>query len=319
MMKKRKEFNNILDECLERILTKGETVEQCLVSYPEQAAELEPLLETALTTKKALAIQPRPEFRDRARYQLRAALQEMEQKRERRFSFFSWQPRWATAVSAVLVLRLASGGTVAAAGNSMPDEPLYPVKLATETVRLTLTPSALGKAELYALLAEKRVTEIINMAEKGKPEHVEQTARRLNAHLARIVSLAIPPGEEADVLMAPPPPAAVEEAPAPSVEREPPEKETGVVMAPAPPAAVEEAPVAPERARAEDQGERVRLDRRAKLRELLARNAVEHPAVLREVLKRIPESAKPALRQAIATSDAEYKKALKVLRERGKD
>ena len=151
-MKKTKEFDNILNECLERVLTKGETIEQCLASYPAYAAELEPLLQTSLVTKKALAIKPRPEFRERARHQFRSALQEMEQERERRFFLFNWQPRWATAIIAVLVLLLASGGTVAAAGNSMPDEPLYQVKLATEAVRLTLTPSALGKAELYAKL-----------------------------------------------------------------------------------------------------------------------------------------------------------------------
>jgi len=119
MMKKRKEFNNILDECLERVLTEGEAIEQCLASYPELAAELEPLLQTALATRNASAVSPHPEFRDRARYQFRAALQEMEVKRSRRF--FSWQPRWATAVIVVLVLLLAGGGTVTAAGNSMPD------------------------------------------------------------------------------------------------------------------------------------------------------------------------------------------------------
>ncbi|MQY73396.1 MAG: hypothetical protein GH142_06995, partial [Dehalococcoidia bacterium] len=109
MMKKRKEFENILEECLERILTGGETIEQCLASYPEQAVELEPLLQTALSTRETLAIKPRPEFRERARYQLRTALQEMEEKRQRRFSFFRWQPRWATAVIVVLILVLASG------------------------------------------------------------------------------------------------------------------------------------------------------------------------------------------------------------------
>ena len=137
---KEKEFDNILDECLERILTRGETIEQCLESYPEQSAELEPLLQTALLTKRASAIEPRPEFRERARYQLRSALQEMEENRERRPFFFGWQPRWATAVIGLLVFLMASGGTVAAANNSMPDEPLYPVKLATETVRLTQLP-----------------------------------------------------------------------------------------------------------------------------------------------------------------------------------
>ncbi len=57
-MKKGKRFDNVLNECLERLL-KGETIEQCLQSYPEQAAELEPLLRTALAAKRVSAIQPR--------------------------------------------------------------------------------------------------------------------------------------------------------------------------------------------------------------------------------------------------------------------
>jgi len=80
-MRKSREFDTILDECLERLLVKGETVEQCLKSYPEQADELKPLLQTALATKKASAIQPCPEFKVRARYQLHSALQEMKSKK----------------------------------------------------------------------------------------------------------------------------------------------------------------------------------------------------------------------------------------------
>ena len=333
MMKKSKEFDHILDKCLERVLTKSETIEQCLASYPEYASELEPLLKTALLVRNASAIKPRPEFRERARYQLRSALQEMEQKRERRFFFFGWQPQWATAVIAVLVLLLAGGGTVAAAGNSMPDEPLYPVKMATERVRLTLTPSALGKAELYIKLVDKRVEEIIKMADKGKPEQVEQAAQRLNTYLVMAANLAAPQEGEAGVLLAPAPEvvpeevlapapeAAPEEVLAPPVAEEPPEKEAGVVLAPAPPAVTEEAPVRPGQVRGgrvggEDEG--VKLDRRAKLRQIVARNAAKHPAALREVLKRAPEATKPALRRAIATSDVEYKKVLRVLRERNK-
>ena len=314
---KEKEFDNILDECLERILTGGETIEQCLGSYPEQAAELEPLLQTALLTKKASAIRPRPEFRERARYQLRSALQEMEEKRERRSFFFGWQPRWATAVIAVLVFLMAGSGTVAAANNSMPDETLYPVKLATETVRLTLTPAALGKAELYVKLVDKRVDEIIRMADKGKPEHVERTAQRLNTYLAMAANLAGPQEGEAVVplapapeavpeeVLAPAPRAVPEEVPTPSVAEEPPEKKAGVVLAPAPPAA-EVAPVPPGQ---------VKLDRRAKLRIIVTRRAIEHPAALREVLQKVPESARPALLRAIAASDTEYEKILEALNE----
>ena len=65
MMKKSRESDNILDECLERLLVKGETIEECLASYPQQADELKPLLQIALAAKKATAIQPHPEFRAR--------------------------------------------------------------------------------------------------------------------------------------------------------------------------------------------------------------------------------------------------------------
>ena len=223
-MKSENELDNILDECLERMLTGGETVEQCLARYPQWARELEPLLQASLFARKASSIEPRPEFRERARYQLRAALQEMAEKRERRFSLFRWQPQWVTAVIVVLVLVVASGGTVAASGNSMPDELLYPVKLATERVRLTLTPSALGKAELYLEMADKRVAEIIVMANRGKAEHVEQVARRLNSYLAQAADLVAAQNGGVGVVMAPPPAAIPEKAP-----------ETAVMLAPAPP------------------------------------------------------------------------------------
>ena len=73
-MKKSKEFDNILDECLERVLFGGNTLEQCLQSYPELAGELEPLLRMALSTKEASNVQPGAEFRAKASYQFRSAL-----------------------------------------------------------------------------------------------------------------------------------------------------------------------------------------------------------------------------------------------------
>jgi len=218
-MKKAKEFDNILDECLERVLLKGETIEQCLAGHPEYAAELEPLLRTALDTKEATAIKPRPEFRERASYQFQAALREMEPQKAR--GFFSWQPQWVTAVIVVVILLMAGSGTVVAAGDSLPGEPLYQVKLATESVRLALTPSALGKAELYVELADKRVAEMIELADEGKVEEVEQAAELLSTHLVAMADLDVYGDEEELVEGAPAfeaatPQAAVEGAPAPT-------------------------------------------------------------------------------------------------------
>jgi len=367
-MKKSKEFDNILEECLERVLTRGETVEQCLASYPEQAAELEPLLQTALLAKGAVDIKPRPEFRARARYQFQSALREMELKRERRF--FGWQPRWATVVIAVVVLLVAGSGTVMAASNSMPDGPLYPVKLATERIQVALTPSDLGKAELYVKLADKRVAEIARMADKGKAEQVEKTAERFNAHLVAMASLAAPrerevvpqdrgpatfeapapgatTGEVAPEAVIPTPRPAAEEAPPPAVA-EPPAPAVGKAPPPAirrvppptvekapPPAveraprpAVEETPVRAPREVPEPPGitregrggggsdvrEEAGIDKKADLRDKVLRRAANNIETLREALERAPESARPALRKAIADAVRSYQQALRALR-----
>ena len=287
-MKESESFDNILDECLERLLG-GETIEQCLQNYPEQADELEPLLQTALSVKKASTVQPRAEFRARARYQFQSALQEIESRRG--FRFFAWQPRWATAVAVVLIILLLGGGTVAAAGNSMPDEILYPVKLATERVRLALTPSALSKAELYIKLADKRVEEIIYAANKGDSQQVELAAQRLDAHLMSIAALAAVPKEEASVMLAPAPAAEPEPAPPP-------------VPAPA-------AVPAPAQAREVPQAVPPKADKQATLKVVVKRNAMKNPNRLRAALETAPESVKPALRKAIRISEAGYEGALK--------
>src|SRR3989304_5737662 len=97
-------FDNILNDCLERLLAKQATVEQCLQSYPEHAAELKPLLETALAAREGKAIQPSPAFKARARYQFQAALQQ--QVKPRRAAWV-WHQQWVTAIAIVLAVLLA--------------------------------------------------------------------------------------------------------------------------------------------------------------------------------------------------------------------
>jgi hypothetical protein len=199
-MKRAREFDDILNECIERVL-KGEPVEACLKAYPEHVAELEPLLKTAVDTRNAAAITPRPEFRQQAAYEFQSALREL---RPSKRSSLRWQVRLVTALSLVVIILMAGTGTVAAASNSLPDEPLYTVKLATEDMRLALTPSALGKAELYTQFADKRVDEIIKMADKGKAAQVERVTERMNDQLVAIANLALPAGKagEASTLTA---------------------------------------------------------------------------------------------------------------------
>ncbi len=242
---KEREFDDILEECLGRVL-RGEPIESCLADYPEHAPGLGPLLQTALDTRQAAAIKPRPEFRERAWYQFQAALRDMEPKEHR--SFFSWQPRWVTAVVAIFAVLVIGSGTVAAAGNSLPDNPLYSVKLATEAVRLAFTPSDLGKAELYAQFADKRVDEIIAMADKGNNEQVEKATERMNNQLVAMVNL-VGPEEEAlgewglATSEAEKPPVAPQEAPQPRAEEAPMLTAEEPVPVPTPTPAPEPVPV----------------------------------------------------------------------------
>ncbi len=70
------------------------------------------------------------------------------------------------AVGAMIVLGLVAGATVASA-DSLPTDPLYPVKLATEQVRLALAQSAQDRAAVQLSMAEHRLVEAERLALRG--------------------------------------------------------------------------------------------------------------------------------------------------------
>jgi hypothetical protein len=191
-MNMNKKFDDILNECLERII-KGETVESCLKIYPELAKELEPLLKTALSARVMSSIQPKPEFKVRARSEFQAALREIQSKKTQkvsRFSWLQWRPAWSIAATTAAVVVIALGSTVAAAGNSMPNDVLYSLKIASENVQLAVTPSEIGKAELNAKFADKRVDEIIQMASTGTTQEVLTAANNLSVNTSNMAEIA---------------------------------------------------------------------------------------------------------------------------------
>jgi hypothetical protein len=333
-MNRAREFDDILNECIERVL-KGESVEACLAAYPEYAAELEPLLHTAVDTRKAAAVVPRPEFRQRAGYEFQAAIRDLGPPQR---GFFRWQMRWVAVVSVVVVILLAGSGTVAAASNSLPDGPLYPVKLATEDVRLTLTPSALGKAELYAEFADKRVDEIIKMADKGKVAQVEKATERMNDHLVAMANLALP-AREAEIAGEATPPALMAPAAEPAAAQTPPmaTKATPVPVPTSPdnraqlslsanvssPQATAKQEIKPTQASrvatatalkpaVAEKGDKANKEKvQADLKNNVSQQAEKNAQRLEDVLKRVPDNVKPALEKAIDVAGKGYDEALK--------
>jgi hypothetical protein len=330
-MKKDREFENILDECLDNML-RGKSIEQCLADYPDHAAALEPMLRTAFRAKMATNIRPRPEFKDRARHQFQAAIREMDVKPvpTRRGFFPSLKPAWI-ALAALVAIVIAGGGTVYAAGNALPDSPLYPIKMATEQVRLFLTPSDIGKAELYAEFADKRVEEIIKMADKGEVELVHKATDRLNEQLVAMASLTIGDngiptdghmfslgaaessgnGEEAVTATMAPPAATIAPTtaptPAPVLVTPGPAKTAPQETAESTPALDAALSAASDRQAddkySEENGDR---ERREKLKDLLLRQAIENPEALEKALETAPESLRDIILWAIEVANAGY-------------
>lgn len=282
-------FDDILDECLERLFSADGTVEQCLEAYPEHAAELAPLLRTAVATRRAVSVEPNTDFKARARYQFLAEVD----RRQTGFRWprLGWQPRWAMVGLVALVIVIISSGTVVAADSSMPGSVLYPVKLATERVRLAMTFSDLGRAELLARWTDRRVTEIDYAMARGRPEQVEQVTERLMKHLGRLSDLSLAEVTPADrpSLMTP--------------ERTPDRF------------ALETAPSSVGGIEADGGGRAVAApgNGRARLRSLVEAHRQRHPARLREALERAPESARSLLRRAITASENSYDKVLEEL------
>ena len=281
-MKKNRELENIFDDCLER-LARGETLKQCLESHPEQAEQLEPLLRAAQAARETSAILPRPEFRARARYEFHSALQEAASKK--RPSLFGLRTRLVTAMVALSIILVSGGGTVVMASSSMPDSPLYPVKLATEEVQLVLTPSDIDKVKVCVMQADRRVDEIVYLADKGDAQQVDVTAERLDECLETLVEIA-----------------SIEEAEAAAVEGEalPGALTVAPEAAPAEEAAVDEATEKSALAGGD-------LD---ELKTTVVGHAASNQSALLRKLMDAPESVKPALHRAITVSTTGYEQVL---------
>jgi hypothetical protein len=74
--------------------------------------------------------------------------------------------RWATALALLFALVLGSTTVVAAASDSVPGETLYPIKRASEALRLALTPPS-AQTALHLALAQERADELTTVVGRG--------------------------------------------------------------------------------------------------------------------------------------------------------
>jgi hypothetical protein len=105
----------------------------------------------------------------------------------------------STLISGFLILAMLFGGagaTAYAAGESLPDETLYPVKTALEDARLALTSDPGAEIELLLELSNERAEEIRALVSAGR-EVPRGVALRLQEHLRLMLEAAARMGDPA--------------------------------------------------------------------------------------------------------------------------
>ena len=191
-----------LDECLSQLNTGEFSLDELLARYPEHEAELRPLLQTAMRIRQVPRAVPSPEAKAAGRQRLLAAVARKRREKARaRPSMLSRlgqsaailvQPlvrpqrqslRLAQAIAALLlVFSLISAGTVKVAAGSLPNSPLYPIKLTAERVQLALTTTPVKKARLHMTYSQRRFEEAWALwtASKDVSETVLEALKREN-------------------------------------------------------------------------------------------------------------------------------------------
>lgn len=155
-------FEDILEESISAVVDGGQTIDECLARYPQQAADLEPLIRIAVAVREASRLEAAAPFKEWLQQRLLA--QVAPQKMPRR-PFLWGLPRWATATAAVLLAVFVVGGTVVTSASSLPGDALYPVKTATEGLQLTLARDPDAVADLHLEFAQRRLAETKALAE----------------------------------------------------------------------------------------------------------------------------------------------------------
>ncbi len=174
-----------LIECLSA-LERGDSLDQILSDYPEDAARLRPMLETAARLP-ALRMEPSQAAEVASRRALLAQADALRRASQRRRGFlagFAPQPgrgrllprALITFASLTLAFVLIGAGVVAASGSALPGDPLYGVKRAVENVRLSLAPDTASRDALTAQFYRERIDETTALLTAGQEAEVEFSA-----------------------------------------------------------------------------------------------------------------------------------------------
>ena len=190
----------IFERCLTAIRQDGRSIQDCLVPYPEQRRELEPLLRTAVRLKAAHTLHTSSDFRTESLQRLKALAISKPKPRKNLWAIFftafnsrrkgspaltHLQPTFAYLFAGLLlVIIIAIGlGMVAASAQALPGDILYPVKRAQEDLQLNLTLNVADKADLHLEFANRRLDEAAVLITQKRTISLDQTLAEYSRHI----------------------------------------------------------------------------------------------------------------------------------------
>ena len=197
-------FDQLLERCLQKMARTGD-IGASLQRYPQYADRLHPLLEMAQATRRYYEFVPEAPgglvagrerllavaAQQRARgVSVTSATRTTTTRTKGRKMKLVFATRLVTVLLAVVVGTAAlGGGIVWAAGDSLPGDLLYPVKLVTEDVRLALASAPGDQVDLALGLAEERAEEVQALVAAGRPVP-DETVVRMEQHVERALTQA---------------------------------------------------------------------------------------------------------------------------------
>jgi hypothetical protein len=194
--------SELLDRSLARIQSGEATLSEILSEHPNEADELQPLLWTALATRRELISDgPSASYRanstKRLMNLLRATTKRSRVKTARRLRW-SWKPAYALASLLLAFSLLASSfGVAYASEDALPGDALYGVKRALERVSLAFSTSAVGDSRLLIQHAERRLQEVEQLIALNRQEDLGTALGGYEDAVSEALDLA---GDDAELL-----------------------------------------------------------------------------------------------------------------------
>jgi hypothetical protein len=196
----------ILDSCLSQFQDGEETAEVTLRAFPQHAQDVAPLVKLARQIRVDFPVPaPNENFKRNSKIRLLNRLRATQpptsaaKPRETKKKRFAWLPARAFLTTfIVLMLAISTTGVAWASSDALPGDALYSVKRGVEELRLGITLSESGDAELLNTFTGERMDEIEALVLAGRDENLTEALQNYEDMLDRLVNQVLEISQNAD-------------------------------------------------------------------------------------------------------------------------